>query len=108
MAENDRLKNIIRRVALGKQREFAEKCNLQPASVCRLVNGTYSMTDKYLLKICSAYPNINPDYLRGKSDIELLTDNIESAKDEEIARLKHENELLKWVIQQLGAQRIDK
>lgn len=109
MEENYKLREIVRRLAGGNQREFSKKCGLQPATTCRLLNGTYAMSEKYIVKICSAYQTVNPDYLRGMSDVALLTDTpTHDPKDDEIARLKHENEILKWVIQQLGGQRINK
>lgn len=105
METNERLKLLVSRLTGGNQREFARKCGLQPATVCRLINGSYSMSEKYINKICEGYPSVNADYLRGLSDAPVYDDlSAEKAKDDEIARLKHENEVLRWVIQQFGNQ----
>ena len=55
------------------------------------------MSEKYINKICEGYPSVNADYLRGLSDAPVYDDvSAEKAKDDEIARLKHENEVLRW------------
>lgn len=105
MTEGDRLLQVVNRLAGGNQAIFARRCNVPHASVNKVIKGVYAMSEAYIGKFCSGYPDLNPDYLRGKSGVMLKSDrgNLEA----EIDRLRAENESLRWALDELR-KRIDK
>lgn len=108
MEANERLKVVVDRVEEGNQRRFADRCGLQYATVNRLLKGVFKMSEHYVREICKAYPNVNPDFLRGEADAPFFVEPVpESEKDAELERLRHENAVLRWVIQQFGNKAVD-
>ena len=100
METTENLRYLITALTRGNQAEFARRCDLQPASLSRLLNGAYKMTAYYAGKIRSAFPMVNEDYLFGKSDWpgDLRHD------ETELERLRRENEVLRWMLETVMKQ----
>ena len=109
MEANERLKVVVGRVARDNQRRFADACGLQYSTVNRLIKGSLRLSEHYIRQICETYKNLNPEYLYGRADSPFYVEPVnENDKDAEIERLRHENEVLRWVIQQFGGKGISK
>ena len=99
-----RLKEVVRLVSRGNQAAFSRLCNLPTASLSRLLSGEYRLTENYIAKICDRVDGLNPDYLRGLSDNLGIVDIHRTMEEElvmqreEIAKLKDEVKMLKWLI----------
>jgi len=99
----ENLRALVDALARGNQAEFARKCGMQPASLSRLINGTYPMTAHYAKMILKAFPAVNEDYLFGKSDFPGQIAGTET----ELERLRRENEVLRWMIETVMKQSLE-
>jgi len=99
----ERLRTLVDALARGNQAEFARRCDLQPASLSRLMKGKYPMSLYYAGKIRKAFPMVNEDFLFGKSDYPGELRNNET----EIERLKRENRVLRWMIETVMRQSLE-
>lgn len=99
----ERLHALVNALTRGNQAEFARRCELQPASVSRLITGKYEMSNYYAGKILKAFPMVNEDYLFGRSDYpgEL------KVAETEIEKLRRENEVLRWMIETVMRQSLE-
>ena len=98
----ERLKTVISEVSPRSHAEFARMCNLQPASLSRILSRQYNLTEFYVDKVCEGVKGLNRDYLLGKSDYmgEIGEDFgralIEYKK--RICELEEEVRMLKWLV----------
>ena len=99
----ENLRTLVTALTRGNQAEFARRCGLQPASLSRLINGSYPMTAHYARAILNAFPMVNEDYLFGKSDYPGELRNEET----ELERLRRENEVLRWMIETVMKQSLE-
>ena len=109
MTQGERLAYVIRCTGMT-QKEFAGKVGLIPPTINKLTSGVLKMTEQYIVRICDAFPDINPDYLRGESNdagiaapldiVRIYKDRIKE-KDDVINRLLDEMEMQRRVIARL-------
>lgn len=99
----ERLHALVNALTRGNQAEFARRCDLQPASLSRLITGKYEMSNYYAGKIRRAFPMVNEDYLFGRSDYPGELRHEET----EIERLRRENEVLRWMIETVMRQSLE-
>lgn len=98
----ERLRAVIQEVSPKSHAAFARMCNLQPASLSRLLSRQYNLTEFYVDKICSGVKGLNRDYLLGKSDYmgEIGEDctRLLIEYKRRIYELEEEIKALKWLI----------
>lgn len=113
--EAERLEYIIGELCAGNQAQFSRIVGINPTAINKILNGKAAevgirLTDTYINRICRAFPMVNPDYLRCKSDYpgELSKDSVKeqyekrlAEKDQMIELLRKEIELQRRMLEKL-------
>ena len=109
MAEAERLNYIIGELCAGNQAQFSRITGINPTALNKILNGKgkevgIRLTDTYINRIVRAFPMVNPDYLRNKSDYpgEL---SVESVRAEYEKRLAEKDQLIEMLQKELDLQR---
>lgn len=107
----ERLRAVIRELSPKSQAQFARMCNIQPASLSRLLSRQYRLTPMYVDRICANVEGLNRDYLLGKSEYmgdiaDKPVDYVEELRkrDKRIVELEREVKRLNWLIDRVIAK----
>jgi len=101
---------LLRTLSNGNTHDFARMLNVTPSTISRMSNGYIPLTPYYADKICTAFPQVNRDFvLSGKGypgdlDVQLVKQRYESIISEKnalIRTLRKELELQQKVIAKL-------
>ena len=71
MTEGERLAFVIDKLCGGNQALFARTTGIGNTVINKIIHGTgksdhITLTKNYILRICKAFPEINPDFLAGR------------------------------------------
>lgn len=112
LSEAERIQYIIRILCNGNQAEFSRQVGIGPGVINKLykssektrkLNGVY-LSETYIGRICKAYPQVNPNFLRdGISDSGLIDPEEERRLYEE--KLAEAKKLIEELREELATQR---
>lgn len=115
MTVEERIKLLVDELCGGKLGAFAERTNISLAVISKMISGKaweegITFSEKYIRRICDAYPQINPDWLRtGEGHageispyyIKKQCETLLNEKDKEIEFLKGQLVLLQKMLNKL-------